>query len=161
MRRAADAAADAADGKAAAAPAAAAPGAVAPAPAQAAPPLSADDWAAVARESFPATGDNEFRHLRLADFSDAVNALPREEVAAAMEAGGGAGGLQVGGCYGARRGHGPRALVGLARQGMGAAWRCSACLRRCLSAGALARCDSLPVGRRWSVAHCRAGLPSC
>ncbi|KIZ00582.1 hypothetical protein MNEG_7378, partial [Monoraphidium neglectum] len=94
MRRAADAAADAADGKAAAAPAPAAPGAVAPAPAQAAPPLSADDWAAVARESFPATGDNEFRHLRLADFSDAVNALPREEVAAAMEAGGGAGGLQ-------------------------------------------------------------------
>lgn len=86
MRRAADAACDAADGKAAAG---------APAAESSAPPLSADDWAAVARESFPATDANEFRHLRLSDFSDAVNALPREELAAAMEGGGGVAGLQV------------------------------------------------------------------
>ncbi|KAI8475009.1 MAG: transcriptional repressor TCF25-domain-containing protein [Monoraphidium minutum] len=89
MRRAADAACDAADGKAAAAagPAAAA------APSAAALQLSAEEWAAVARESFPAAPDNEYGHLRLSDFSDAVAALPREEVAAAMEAGGGAAGL--------------------------------------------------------------------
>lgn len=35
------------------------------------------DWRAVAAESFPASSANEYRHLRLADFSDAVNALPR------------------------------------------------------------------------------------
>ena len=101
MRRAAEAAADAADGKAtAAASAAAAAGAegAAEGAAGAAPPLGADDWAAVARESFPAGAANDFRHLRVADFSDAVNALPREELAAAMEpphagAVGGAGGV--------------------------------------------------------------------
>jgi len=89
MRRAADAAADAADYKLPPTPA---PAPLAP---DAPPPLSADDWAAVARESFPPADDNEYHHLRLADFSDAVNALPREEVAAAMEGGGGMEGLQV------------------------------------------------------------------
>lgn len=91
MRRAADAAADAADGKAAvASPAAqqAAAGTSGP------PPLSAEEWAAVARESFPAGDANDFRHLRLSDFSDAVNALPREELAAAMEGPGGMAGVQ-------------------------------------------------------------------
>jgi hypothetical protein len=140
MRRAADAAVAAAEGGAATAAAAAAGGA---------PPLSAQEWAAVAREAFPA-GDgagagfgwgkgsteaglgavrrraplqagarqrpargwlslpssvpspnsppfpgNDYHHLRLADFSDAVAALPREELAAAMEGGGGLGGVQV------------------------------------------------------------------
>ncbi len=89
MRRAADAAADAADKNKPPPTAAATAAAAGP------PPLSAEDWAAVARESFPETDANEFSHLRLADFSDAVNALPREEVAAAMEGGGGMEGLQV------------------------------------------------------------------
>ncbi|GBF99710.1 hypothetical protein Rsub_12422 [Raphidocelis subcapitata] len=79
MRRAADAACDAADSGAAAASGAGA-GAL---------PLSAAEWAAVAREAFPADGGNDFGHLRLSDFSDAVNALPREELAAAMQGGGG------------------------------------------------------------------------
>jgi hypothetical protein len=52
---------------------------------------SAQDWACVAAESFPAGGRNEYGHLRLADFSDAVNALPQEEMQAAMAPG------QVGG----------------------------------------------------------------
>lgn len=92
MRRAADAAADTADGKAAAA--AASKSAAAPS-SSGLPPLTAQDWAAVARESFPAGDANEFRHLRLSDFSDAVNALPREELAAAMEGQGGMAGLHV------------------------------------------------------------------
>jgi hypothetical protein len=59
---------------------------------------SAQDWACVAAESFPAGGRNEYGHLRLADFSDAVNALPQEEMQAAMAPG------QVGeGCRGAAR----------------------------------------------------------
>ncbi len=39
--------------------------------------IGAADWAALARESFPPSTANDYRHLRLADFSDAVNALPR------------------------------------------------------------------------------------
>lgn len=46
---------------------------------------TADDWACVAKESFPAAGRNEYGHLRLADFSDAVNALPQEEMQAVMQ----------------------------------------------------------------------------
>jgi hypothetical protein len=38
---------------------------------------SAQDWACVARESFPPTERNEYAHLRLSDFSDAVNTLPQ------------------------------------------------------------------------------------
>lgn len=55
---------------------------------------TAEDWACVAKESFPAAGRNEYGHLRLADFSDAVNALPQEEMQAMMQApaAGGAGG---------------------------------------------------------------------
>lgn len=87
MRRAADAACDAADANAAAA-SGAGPGAL---------PLSASEWAAVAREAFPADGGNDFGHLRLSDFSDAVNALPREELAAAMEGGGGMADVQASG----------------------------------------------------------------
>lgn len=49
---------------------------------------SATTWAMVATESFPASDTNEYRHLRLHDFSDNVNALPREELHAAMAAGG-------------------------------------------------------------------------
>jgi hypothetical protein len=90
MRRAADAAVEASEGRRAAAAAASA------APSAGALPLSAEEWAAVAREAFPAGDGNDYRHLRLADFSDAVAALPREEVAAAMEGGGGLGGVQVG-----------------------------------------------------------------
>ncbi|GLC35077.1 hypothetical protein PLESTM_000276900 [Pleodorina starrii] len=71
LRRAAEEAADVADGK------------VAPANG-----IGAADWRAVARESFPSSASNEYRHLRLADFSDAVNALPREEVEAAVQGGG-------------------------------------------------------------------------
>lgn len=48
---------------------------------------TAEDWACVARESFPAAGRNEYGHLRLADFSDAVNALPQEEMQAVMQPG--------------------------------------------------------------------------
>jgi hypothetical protein len=59
--------------------------------------VSAADWAAVARQTFPAdAGGNDYGHLRLSDFTDAVNALPREEMDAAMAAGG-VGELQVGG----------------------------------------------------------------
>lgn len=39
--------------------------------------LGADDWACVRKESFPDSEVNEYRHLRLHDFSDNVNALPR------------------------------------------------------------------------------------
>lgn len=49
---------------------------------------TAEDWACVAKESFPAAGRNEYGHLRLADFSDAVNALPQEEMQAMMAPGG-------------------------------------------------------------------------
>jgi hypothetical protein len=48
---------------------------------------SAQDWACVAAESFPAGGRNEYGHLRLADFSDTVNALPQEEMQAALAPG--------------------------------------------------------------------------
>jgi hypothetical protein len=48
---------------------------------------TAEDWACVARESFPAAGRNEYGHLRLADFSDTVNALPQEEMQAVMQPG--------------------------------------------------------------------------
>ncbi|GLI70702.1 hypothetical protein VaNZ11_015646 [Volvox africanus] len=71
LRRAAAEAADVADGK------------VAPSNG-----IGAADWKAIAKESFPASTANEYRHLRLADFSDAVNALPREEVEAAVQGGG-------------------------------------------------------------------------
>ncbi|KAG2488363.1 hypothetical protein HYH03_013053 [Edaphochlamys debaryana] len=50
--------------------------------------IGAADWRALARESFPASAANEYHHLRIADFSDAVNALPREEVEAAVQQGG-------------------------------------------------------------------------
>eukprot|EP00879_Flechtneria_rotunda_P027791 GHRR01029790.1.p1 GENE.GHRR01029790.1~~GHRR01029790.1.p1 ORF type:complete len:676 (+),score=286.92 GHRR01029790.1:138-2165(+) len=50
---------------------------------------SADDWACVARESFPAGERNEYGHLRVADFSDNVNQLPHEELQAAVGQGGG------------------------------------------------------------------------
>jgi hypothetical protein len=53
---------------------------------------TADDWACVARESFPAAGRNEYGHLRLADFSDNVNALPQEEMQAVLAPGAAAGG---------------------------------------------------------------------
>ncbi len=39
--------------------------------------LSAEDWRCVRQESFPDSGINEFKHYRLPDFSDNVNALPR------------------------------------------------------------------------------------
>ncbi|KXZ51917.1 hypothetical protein GPECTOR_11g44 [Gonium pectorale] len=55
---------------------------------------TAADWAAVARESFPPSASNEYRHLRLADFSDVVNALPREEVEAAVAGGGAMGDVE-------------------------------------------------------------------
>lgn len=42
--------------------------------------LSAADWACVRREAWPATGDNEYRHLRLHDYSDTVARLPPEEI---------------------------------------------------------------------------------
>jgi hypothetical protein len=50
---------------------------------------TAEDWACVARESFPAVGRNEYGHLRLADFTDTVNALPQEEMQAVMGPAGG------------------------------------------------------------------------
>lgn len=50
---------------------------------------TAEDWACVAAESFPAAGRNEYGHLRLADFSDSVNALPQEEMQAMMAPAGG------------------------------------------------------------------------
>lgn len=45
---------------------------------------SAEDWACVGRESFPPSVRNEYGHLRLADFSDTVSALPHEELQAAL-----------------------------------------------------------------------------
>jgi hypothetical protein len=50
--------------------------------------VSAADWTTVARDSFPADDANQYNHLRLSDFTDAVNMLPREEMQAAMAAGG-------------------------------------------------------------------------
>ncbi|KAL6754257.1 transcriptional repressor TCF25-domain-containing protein [Haematococcus lacustris] len=53
---------------------------------------SSQDWVCVRQEAFPDDqGRNEWLHLRLADFSDNVNALPREELQAAMGAGPGPG----------------------------------------------------------------------
>eukprot|EP00775_Hariotina_reticulata_P003344 gene3344-3620_t len=49
-------------------------------------------WKAPEVESFPATERNEYGHLRLADFSDAVHQLPAEEMQAAMAAAGQGGG---------------------------------------------------------------------
>lgn len=39
--------------------------------------LTAEDWKCVRQESFPDSRTNEYRHYRLADFSDNVSALPR------------------------------------------------------------------------------------
>jgi hypothetical protein len=54
---------------------------------------SAEDWACVAQESFPAAGRNEYGHLRLADFTDTVNALPQEEMQGMMQPGAAAPGV--------------------------------------------------------------------
>ncbi|KAG1672378.1 hypothetical protein FOA52_010996 [Chlamydomonas sp. UWO 241] len=56
--------------------------------ASAAAGLSPDDWACVRRDAFPSSDVNDYRHLRLHDFSDAVSHLPREELNAAMAQGG-------------------------------------------------------------------------
>jgi hypothetical protein len=56
---------------------------------------SAEDWACVAQESFPAAGRNEYGHLRLADFTDTVNALPQEEMQGMMQPGAAAPGVSV------------------------------------------------------------------
>ncbi|KAL3162159.1 hypothetical protein ABBQ32_009867 [Trebouxia sp. C0010 RCD-2024] len=40
------------------------------------------NWACVSREMFPPSQDNHYRHLRVADFSDTVSALPPEELQA-------------------------------------------------------------------------------
>ncbi|KAL3147449.1 hypothetical protein ABBQ38_014508 [Trebouxia sp. C0009 RCD-2024] len=52
------------------------------------------NWACVSHEMFPPSQDNHYRHLRVADFSDTVSALPPEELQAAM--GGGMGGMAPG-----------------------------------------------------------------
>ncbi len=39
--------------------------------------VSAADWKGAREQVFPDGGPNEFRHLRLADFTDNVSALPR------------------------------------------------------------------------------------
>ena len=36
------------------------------------------NWACVSHEMFPPSEDNHYRHLRIADFSDTVSALPPE-----------------------------------------------------------------------------------
>ena len=41
---------------------------------------SAGDYACARQEAFPASDDNAHRHLRVSDFSDAVAALPPEEL---------------------------------------------------------------------------------
>lgn len=38
------------------------------------------NWACVSHEMFPPSEDNHYRHLRIADFSDTVSALPPEEL---------------------------------------------------------------------------------
>ena len=38
------------------------------------------NWACVREEMFPASDQNQYRHLRVADFSDNVSALPPEEL---------------------------------------------------------------------------------
>ncbi|KAL4419888.1 hypothetical protein ABPG75_006986 [Micractinium tetrahymenae] len=42
--------------------------------------LTAADWACVREQAFPASSENEYGHLRLHDFSDAVARLPPEEI---------------------------------------------------------------------------------
>lgn len=49
---------------------------------------AADDWRCVREEAFPVRDTNEYRHLRLHDFTDQVQVLPREEVQAALAGGG-------------------------------------------------------------------------
>ncbi len=41
---------------------------------------AAADWAAVRAEVFPASPENEYRHLRVTDFSDAISRLPPDEM---------------------------------------------------------------------------------
>lgn len=41
---------------------------------------SAGDYACAREQAFPPSDDNAYRHLRVADFSDAVAALPPEEL---------------------------------------------------------------------------------
>ena len=41
---------------------------------------SAADFACAREQAFPSAEDNAFRHLRTADFSDSVAALPAEEL---------------------------------------------------------------------------------
>lgn len=93
LKTAAEAAADVADGKHINPAAAAAAGLSSSAvkPDDIVVEGSADDWACVARETFPASGRNEYGHLRLSDFSDTVNALPQEEMQAALAAAAGRG----------------------------------------------------------------------
>jgi hypothetical protein len=88
LKTAAEAAADVADGKPRSSSSSLPPsisGRVRPAEVEVSG--SAQDWACVAAESFPAGGRNEYGHLRLADFSDAVNALPQEDMQAALAPG--------------------------------------------------------------------------
>lgn len=42
------------------------------------------NWACVSHEMFPPSQDNHYRHLRVADFSDTVSALPPEELQVAL-----------------------------------------------------------------------------
>jgi hypothetical protein len=47
---------------------------------------SADDYACAREQAFPAAeADNAYRHLRTADYSDAVAALPPEELQVRMQ----------------------------------------------------------------------------
>ena len=43
-------------------------------------PVEQANWACVRAEMFPPSEENQYRHLRIADFSDTVSALPPEEL---------------------------------------------------------------------------------
>lgn len=45
-----------------------------------APAAERANWECVRSELFPPSDENQYRHLRLADFSDNVSALPPEEL---------------------------------------------------------------------------------
>ncbi|KAI3425283.1 hypothetical protein D9Q98_009050 [Chlorella vulgaris] len=57
--------------------------------------LAAADWACVREQTWPASQDNEYNHLRLHDYSDTVARLPPEEIHGLGGAGGGGGQVDV------------------------------------------------------------------
>ncbi|GAB4815863.1 hypothetical protein N2152v2_002909 [Parachlorella kessleri] len=57
--------------------------------------ITAADWACVREQAFPPSDDNQYRHLRLYEFSDTVQRIPAEHLHG-MHPGGGAGAAAAG-----------------------------------------------------------------